>query len=174
MAAARLFARRESGAGGGGLVRVMVAFSALSMLPDIDVVGLALGVPYGTPFGHRGASHSLAVAALIGAAFAAAAFWPARSKPDLRQALRLGIYVAVVVASHGLLDSMTDGGQGVALLWPWTAQRYFAPWRPIPVAPIGVDFLSAYGMHVAGVELLQFAPVFAYALWPRRRAFFVG
>jgi inner membrane protein len=65
---------------------------------------------------------------------------------------------------------MTDGGRGVALLWPFTVHRYFLPWRPIPVAPIGIAFFSGPGMRVAAVELLEFAPFLLYALWPRRPA----
>ena len=49
-----------------------------------------------------------------------------------------------LLASHALLDTLTDGGLGAALLWPFNFTRYFAPWRPIPVAPIGLDFLSRY------------------------------
>jgi len=56
MAAAKHFTAREP-SGLGKLLRTMVAFSALSLLPDIDVIGFPLGVPYGAPFGHRGASH---------------------------------------------------------------------------------------------------------------------
>ena len=39
----------------------MTQWSALSLLPDADVVGFALGVQYGDPWGHRGATHSLAL-----------------------------------------------------------------------------------------------------------------
>lgn len=70
-------------------------------------------------------------------------------------------------ASHGLLDAMTDGGLGIALFWPFTPERYFAPWRPLPVAPIGARLVSARGLRVMLTELVQFAPVFVYALWPR-------
>lgn len=67
-----------------------------------------------------------------------------------------------------LLDTLTDGGRGCALFWPFSEERHFAPLRPIPVAPIGLDFISERGFRVALVELVLFAPVFAYALWPRR------
>jgi hypothetical protein len=50
---------------------------------------------------------------------------------------------------------------------PFSLERYFAPWRPVPLAPIGLDFLSARGMRLAAVELVAFAPLFVYALWPR-------
>src|SRR5438552_8880460 len=36
--------------------------SALSLVPDADVVGFSLGVEYGDPSGHRGATHSLTFA----------------------------------------------------------------------------------------------------------------
>jgi len=44
--------------------------------------------------------------------------------------------------------------------------------NPIPVSPIGLRVLSARGLYVAGFELLLFAPLLAYAWWPRtnRRA----
>src|SRR5438552_1401072 len=38
----------------------------LSALPDVDVVAFLLGIPYGAPFGPRGAIHSLAIALLVG------------------------------------------------------------------------------------------------------------
>jgi inner membrane protein len=84
-------------------------------------------------------------------------------------ALKMGLLAFVAVGSHGLLDAMTTGGLGAALLWPFTHARYFLPWRPIPVAPIGAGMLSARGLYVVGVELLLFLPFWGYALWPRRR-----
>ena len=70
----------------------------------------------------------------------------------------------MVLVSHGLLDTLTDGGLGAALLWPFDLTRYFAPWRPIPVAPIGLDFLSRYGLAVSLAELVLFAPLIVFAL----------
>lgn len=136
----------------------------LSMLPDLDVVAFALGIPYAAPGGHRGAAHSLAVAGLCGLACAAGArIWRAG-------AVRMGIVGGLVTASHGLLDTLTDGGLGIALLWPWSNQRFFAPWRPIPVAPVGAALLSARGLEVMLLEAVQFLPLFIVGLWPRKRA----
>lgn len=47
---------------------------AASVLPDADVLAFRFGIPYADPFGHRGASHSLALAVLLG--LLAAAFAP--------------------------------------------------------------------------------------------------
>src|SRR5437763_7259784 len=53
------------------VARSMLAFSALSLAPDLDVVAFRLGIPYSAPFGHRGATHSIAFAMLAAAAAAA-------------------------------------------------------------------------------------------------------
>ena len=136
----------------------MAWWSALSLLPDADVIGFALGVEYADPWGHRGATHSLTFAMAIATALGLAA-------PRLRlPAWRTLAFAGVVLVSHGLLDTLTDGGLGSALLWPFDLTRYFAPWRPIPVAPIGLDFLSPYGLVVALTELVLFAPLVVFAL----------
>jgi len=141
-----------------------VGLVALSALPDLDVIGFALGIPYAAPWGHRGAAHSLAVAGLCGLACAAGARgWRAG-------AVRMGIVGGLVTASHGLLDTLTDGGLGIALLWPWSSHRFFAPWRPIPVAPIGAAMLSARGLEVVATEAVLFLPLFVVGLWPRKQA----
>jgi inner membrane protein len=160
MAAARLGARPPVTRG--QLVRSMCVWSALSLLPDADVAGLAFGVRYGDPWGHRGATHSFAFAILCGAIVGGVA------QLCRRPALASALLASLVLASHGLLDVLTDGGRGCALFWPFSDSRHFAPFRPIPVAPIGFAFLSSRGLYVALVELVIFAPVFAYALWPRR------
>ena len=140
----------------------MALFSALAMLPDADVVAFKLGIPYAAPWGHRGATHSLVFAA--GVALAVAGVTRALGGP----AGRMGGLALLAVGSHGLLDALTDGGLGAALLWPFSDARLFAPVRPLPVAPIGPRMLSARGLYVASVEFLWFLPCWAYALWPRR------
>jgi inner membrane protein len=141
---------------------LMAAWSALSLLPDADVIGFHYGIRYGAAFGHRGATHSFVFCFGLAALLAAAAI------PFGAKFWRLIVYLSVVLVSHPLLDTLTDGGLGCALYWPFELRRHFAPWRPIPVAPIGAAFFSERGLRVALVELLQFLPLFAYALWPRR------
>ena len=141
----------------------MAFWSVLSILPDGDIIGRVFGIRLDDAWGHRGATHSLAFA--LGTAVAVAlAAWRRRVPP-----LSTALLAFAVVASHGLLDATTDGGRGVALLWPLDATRYFAPWRPIPVAPLGLRFFSDVGLAVAFRELVLFAPVFLFALWPRAR-----
>jgi len=74
------------------------------------------------------------------------------------------VFAIAVLATHPILDTMTDGGLGCALFWPFDLTRYFAPWRPIQVAPIGLAFLSPYGTIVAMSEITLFLPLFIFAL----------
>jgi len=124
-----------------------------AMLPDADVIGFALGVPYQSVLGHRGLSHSLAFAACVGAI--AAWTWGRR-----RHGMALFLLFFVVTASHGILDAFTNGGRGVAFFAPFNDTRYFFPWRPIRVSPIGGSFFVArdesgtlYGIRVLASEL---------------------
>jgi inner membrane protein len=136
-------------------------WAALSMLPDADVIGFFLGVDYGSPWGHRGFTHSLVFAGLVG--LVAGVMAGSLRRPSRR----IWLLATLVVSSHPLLDTLTNGGLGCALFWPFDDTRYFAPWRPIPVSPIGLAFISPYGVMVAAAELILFAPIFAFALWPR-------
>ncbi len=107
------------------------------MLPDADVIGFAFGIRYADMLGHRGLSHSFFFAAIVG--LVVAALYGERS----RRRAWLAVYFAAVTASHALLDGLTDGGLGVALFAPFSNERYFLPWRPIEVSPIGPGFFSA-------------------------------
>jgi len=143
----------------------MLAFSALSLAPDLDVIAFRFGIRYSAPFGHRGAAHSILVALVL--ASVAAFATPLTADGWTRS--RLWLLCAVVAVSHGMLDTLTDGGLGIALFWPFSNRRYFAPWTPIPVAPIGARMFTPRGVRVVLIEALQFAPLLVWSLWPRRR-----
>lgn len=143
------------------LAKTMAVFSAISIAPDLDVIGFSLGIPYSHPWGHRGATHSICFSLVFGAVV-----WLLLRRKDLPRA-RTTVFVTLLMMTHGLLDALTDGGLGAALLWPFTTFRYFAPWNPIPVAPIGAGMFSARGLRVVLTELLLFSPFFVYALIPR-------
>jgi inner membrane protein len=123
-----------------------------SILPDIDVLGFALGIHYGDFWGHRGFTHSLLFAAIVSAVVVAAFSRELEPRP---RRVRLFIFLFAVTASHGLLDALTDGGLGVAFFSPFDTTRYFFPWRPIPVSPIGAGFFSRWGWEVLRAEVIQ-------------------
>lgn len=137
-----------------------MGLSVLSLLPDADVIAFWLRIPYAAPWGHRGASHSLLLALLLGSL---CGVWLGRWQGRV---LRPLIVCSTVACSHGLLDALTDGGLGVALLWPWDHKRIFFPLRPLPVAPIGLRLISQRGLWVLLRETLYFLPLLLWGLWP--------
>jgi inner membrane protein len=171
----------SSSGNGSASLQASVFWSALSLFPDIDVVGFLRGVPYGAAWGHRGATHSLSFALIGGivtglgarALEARGSGLGARGSGlgarDSKSPIRVTLLATLVLASHGLLDTLTDGGLGAALLWPFSNARFFAPWRPIPVAPIGPAFFTPEGAMVALSEVALFLPLWLFAFRARVR-----
>lgn len=129
--------------------RLLVAGVAASILPDLDVLAFPLGIPYGSEFGHRGFSHSLFFAVLI-ALLGASCHRLLATKFSMAF-----LFLLAATASHGMLDAFTNGGPGIAFLWPFSGERYFAPYQVIEVSPIGISrFVSSRGASVLGSELV--------------------
>lgn len=141
--------------------RLLAAGVIASMLPDADVLAFALHIPYADAFGHRGASHSLLFACVLATvaallhSFGRGRPWsaPTTQPATLTSTVQAAVFVFVCAASHPLLDAMTSGGLGVALAWPWSDHRFFAPWRPIRVSPFAPQFFSARGLATLLSEL---------------------
>ncbi len=128
--------------------RLLLAGVAASILPDFDVLAFHVGIPYEHALGHRGFSHALLTAVVVGAVASVAARWLGAARA------LVFAFIAVSMASHGLLDMLTDGGKGVGLFWPFSDTRHFFPWHPIEVSPIGIRrIFSARGIEVAVSEL---------------------
>jgi inner membrane protein len=125
--------------------RLLAAGLVFSILPDLDVVGVHYSVAYGDAFGHRGLTHSIVFALGSGLSVALLA-------PFLRYERNAAFIVCSgAVATHILLDSMTNGGLGVALSWPFSKERFFFPWRPIEVSPFPPQFF----LFESGLEVLR-------------------
>lgn len=137
---------------------ITAAFAAAA--PDLD--GASTHFWHIAPtsiFSHRGAAHSLFVA--LAAGLLAAAF---HKRLDVRP-LTAGVVVAAAMASHGLLDMMTDAGRPVAYLWPLSSARLFADWRPIHSGPVHMAHLFGQALARLQSELWQLIiPMFAIAL----------
>ncbi|MED5617693.1 metal-dependent hydrolase [Ideonella sp. BN130291] len=129
--------------------RLLIAGVMASAVPDLDVLAFRFGVPYADAWGHRGASHSLAFALLLGAV----AWLGARALQATPRTAFL--FIAIATASHGLLDMLTNGGQGVALWWPLSSERLFFPWQVIEASPLSLRRLAGgRGLQVLVSELL--------------------
>ena len=123
------------------------------ILPDFDVLAFSFGIPYEHVLGHRGLTHSLLFAVVVGfgvvrMGFPEVLMWSAAGG-------KLVAHFSVVTASHGLLDALTDGGLGVAFFAPFDTSRYFFPWTPVKVSPIGItNFFSEWGIRVLASEVI--------------------
>jgi len=125
--------------------------AAAGVLPDVD----ALGRPFGAGDlawlgGHRAFSHSIVFAALLGivlAAVARRAVPRGGAQPDDASVGRLWLAFVLAGASHGLLDTLTSYGEGVALLAPMSWARFSAPWHPL-------DPAAAAGGHTGPAQLV--------------------
>jgi inner membrane protein len=127
--------------------RAIAAGIVATMLPDADVVGFAFDIPYGSTFGHRGFTHSIVFALLV----ATVGTLLLRVKPH-RPVTFAFLFLCAI--SHPILDAFTNGGRGIGFFSPFSNHRYFFPWRPIDVSPIGVRFFSDRGLAVIASELM--------------------
>ena len=127
---------------------------ACSVLPDADVIGYRwLYIPSYHFFGHRGFFHSPFFAALLGI-LVVCTFYRKEAIFSV-QWWKYVLYFFLLTASHGLLDALTNGGNGIALLSPFSNNRYFFPWTPIEVSPFSISALiSQRGLAVLMSELI--------------------
>jgi inner membrane protein len=98
--------------------------AAAAVAPDLDTLAWVVRGDRGLSPSHRGVSHSLAVA--VAAAAIVTILWHWRR--PLQSPARAFSYFALAIASHGLLDSLSSYGSGIALLAPFSDQRFRTPW----------------------------------------------
>jgi len=100
-----------------------LAFMALANLPDADfLIGFALGRPGAF---HRGISHTVLAALVVGGAFGALVSWRTKDRW-----WRTSLVLAGVYASHLLVDAFTideRGQAGAQFFWPLSTAYYIAP-----------------------------------------------
>ena len=130
-------------------------FSILcASIPDADVIGFKLGIPYSHVLGHRGFFHSLFFA-LIFSFLVSFLFFKRNNNFISKDHLLYWLYFFLLTASHGILDTLTNGGLGIALLSPFSNQRFFFWDTPIKVSPIGLKaFLNKKSLLVMESEIL--------------------
>lgn len=134
----------------------------LDCLTDPDLWSGRWGVPDASIFSHRGAAHSLFAAVAIG--LVAAAFHRRLGVRPLAAAVIIG----AAMATHGILDMMTDASRPVAYLWPLSSARLVADWRPIHSSPITWTNLPSLLWARQLSELREvIVPMFAAALGMR-------
>jgi inner membrane protein len=109
-----------------------VTAGLFAVAPDLDTWAMmALHIPHGSFFAHRGFFHSPFFLALLALAVASVVT-TGRAVPTLA-----AVWAGAAI-THPLLDMLTDGGSGVMLLFPFSTERLFFPWRPIRVSPLTI------------------------------------
>jgi len=133
---------------------VQIAALVCACVPDLDFALTPLSQRPDDLFAHRGLLHSPAfvvVLALVGALLCTP--WREWRTGLLRHMLLLGL----AGCGHLLLDLLTWGGPGLALLAPFSERRFLLPrlFRLVPVVPVGMDeWLGRLGIEVLAVEAL--------------------
>ncbi|MFK8058800.1 MAG: metal-dependent hydrolase [Polaribacter sp.] len=123
-----------------------------AIIPDADVIGFHFDISYESFWGHRGFSHSFLFAFIFGVLVT---FLFYKNQFSTKKGVILILFFFLCTASHSILDAMTSGGKGVAFFSPFNDTRYFFPWRPIKVSPIGIArFFSERGLKVIFSELI--------------------
>ena len=124
-----------------------------SVIADADIVGFPFGIPYEHFWGHRGFFHSPFFGLLM--SFFLVIVFFRDIEIFSRPWFSYFSFFFLLSASHGVLDAFTNGGLGIALLSPFDNARYFFPWTPIMVSPIGIGgFFSPWGLSVIKSEML--------------------
>lgn len=139
---------------------LVIVAAIAAAAPDVDGLFKHIWhVPRSSVYSHRGAAHSLFVA--LAAGLLAATFHKRLAVGPITAA----VIVSAAMASHGLLDMMTNEGQPVAYLWPVSSVRLFADWRPIPSSPVHMTHLVREGLARLRSDLVYLIiPMFAVAL----------
>lgn len=142
----------------------------LANTPDFDFsVVWFLGWPIDA---HRGPTHSIGFALLLGAGVALVRRWLGRTS----QAARETLLWSAVIFSHVLLDliayDMAPPNRGIMVWWPFTTRRFLSSWTMYPVT-----FMDKQGWAMAAgvglvlvMELALFGSLWLAALWWRARA----
>jgi len=114
----------------------------LCILPDADILAFVYGIPYEDLLGHRGFTHSLLFLFIISPLISFLIF----KKESRPVKIKLALLFCLCLFSHGFLDALTNGGLGIGFFIPFDNTRYFFPWTPIEVSPIGRNFFSMNGV----------------------------
>lgn len=128
--------------------------AAIAVAPDLDLL-------VGT---HRGASHSVGAALIVGAAA-----WIVLRSP------RWAAAAALAWGSHVLLDWLSNDTRppiGIMALWPVSREYYKSAIEIFP--PVSRRYWEArfwvYNLRAVAAELILLGPVAAVVAWRARRA----
>jgi inner membrane protein len=140
-------------------VITLAAFCAVA--PDLDLIGWPLGMSPFALLGHRGLSHSIAFAVVLGAIAAMALL------PDVTRRERAAAAAALILATgtHSVLDALTTYAPTGPAFWaPFSNHRYRFPWMPLTGAG---GFKTDFGQEALYVCLPALVLIWLIEWWRR-------
>ena len=142
--------------------RVITLAAICAVAPDLDLIGWPLGVPFNAPLGHRGLTHSIPFAILLGVG-AAGVFL--RGFPS-RERIRAAVALVLATVTHGVLDALTTYSPTGPAFWaPFSNARYRFLWTPLT----GEGGLrTSFGLEVLYVCLPALVIIAATEWWRHR------
>jgi inner membrane protein len=118
--------------------------AVLPIVPDLDVFSTAA---YGSWLGHRGVTHSLVFSLSLGIVAAAVTFRWFRVNWWSLAAL-----FVLMIASHGVLDALTRGGENVPFFWPLEGR--YGNWGLIPVSDMALELPDPWKSRALRSEMV--------------------
>lgn len=134
----------------------MLTFSAVALLPDLDFVTMEMGFR-GTPLDHRAMTHSLAFCVVAGALLGRLA--------RAEHRVFVSMLAVLALASHAMLDAMSQSDPGPQILWPFSTSPIVALWRPIPGTDSYLQYFTPAALPTFGTELVLSLPLIAVTAW---------
>lgn len=132
--------------------KVFLIGAVSAALPDIDVLSNYFGILGLDILGHRGITHSLFFALLWSQILLVFFHRKSESKWFLT------FYYFICTASHGIIDGLTNGGDGISYFAPFSSERLRLPYEIIEVSPLGIrNFFSGRGLEVLQSEFVWIA-----------------
>lgn len=159
---------------------LMTAFCAT--IPDIDIFWRRLAANRSDIWSHRGITHSLLGAAVIGLLVAIVYRWmrprdavldeemlpnQPRSRGPSSILWLLWLFFGLATLSHAILDMLSSGYYGVMLLAPFSNQHFAFGWQPVWSAPGALDLIFPRygGAHGGGNWLARAAMSEVLVVW---------
>jgi len=144
---------------------VITLAAICAVAPDLDLIGWPLGISPYAPLGHRGLSHSIAFAVLLGS-IAALAFL---SDVTRRERVAAAVALFLATATHSVLDALTTYSPTGPAFWaPFSNHRYRFPWTPLTGAGGLGGLATDFGREALYVCLPALVLILLLEWWRRR------
>lgn len=165
------------GARASGMGKLWLLSFFCSVLPDVDGIITRLSPIFfdvrisGMLWSHRGFSHSLMFALVVGIL---AALYAQKITRHQKPLPLLILYFFGLTAFHGLIDATTHGGQGVMFFAPLHDGRYLFLFAPVPTLRarqwIGSQGLITFGQEILWIWLPLAVAYIGFRLFQKSQA----